>query len=263
MRFDIITVMPQMLDAITHYGVTSRAVQKGLIQVKAWNPRKHTSDVHQTVDDRPYGGGPGMVMKPEPLLATVNEIKTDVASAYTQSSDCSANGGNEEPKVIYLSPQGKRFEQRHAQALAEEGRPLVFLAGRYEGVDERLIDLVVDEEYSIGDYVLSGGELGAMVMIDAIARLLPNVLGHSESAQQDSFTDGLLDCPHYTRPELFEGQAVPSVLLSGNHAAIDCWRREQALLRTQARRPDLFDEWVKKDELSDQDHLLLNNKQVK
>ncbi len=237
MRFDIVTVMPGMFNAIKEYGVSSRAVEQGTIQIECHNPREHTTDRHNTVDDRPYGGGPGMVMKAEPLLASIQKVKAQAAAGT---------------KVAYLSPQGKTLTQADACELAQ--RPgMILLAGRYEGVDERLIDAVVDEEWSIGDYVLSGGELGAMVLIDAVARMVPGVLGHEQSAQQDSFMDGLLDCPHYTRPEVFEGKAVPKVLLSGNHKAIAEWRRMQALGRTQARRPEL----IKKCELSDQDHLLL------
>lgn len=237
MRFDVITVMPGMFNAIRDFGVSSRAVEQGTIQVECHNPREHTTDRHNTVDDRPYGGGPGMVMKPGPLLASIKEVKAQAAAGT---------------KVVYLSPQGKQFTQADACELAQSPG-LILLAGRYEGVDERLLEQAVDAEYSIGDYVLSGGELGAMVMIDAIARMVPDVLGHADSAQQDSFMDGLLDCPHYTRPEVFEGKAVPKVLLSGNHKAIAEWRKMQALGRTQARRPDL----IKKRELSDQDHLLL------
>lgn len=237
MQFHVITVMPGMFEAITEYGVSSRGVEQGLISIDCWNPRKHTTDRHQTVDDRPYGGGPGMVMKPEPLLASIAEAKA-AAPAGT--------------KVAYMSPQGKPLTQQAVCELAQ--RPgLILLAGRYEGVDERVLEAAVDEEWSIGDYVLSGGELAAMVMIDSIARMVPGVLGHEDSAQQDSFMEGLLDCPHYTRPEVFEGRAVPKVLLSGNHAAIDRWRHIQALGRTQERRPDLLE----KRELSDQDHLLL------
>lgn len=229
--------MPGMFSAIKDFGVSSRAVEKGTIQIECHNPREHTADRHNTVDDRPYGGGPGMVMKAEPLLASIQAVKAQAA---------------EGTKVAYLSPQGKTLTQADACELAQ--RPgMILLAGRYEGVDERLLEAVVDEEWSIGDYVLSGGELGAMVLIDAVARMVPGVLGHAESAQQDSFMDGLLDCPHYTRPEVFEGKAVPKVLLSGDHKAIATWRRMQALGRTQARRPEL----IKKRELSDQDHLLL------
>lgn len=226
-----------MLNAIKDFGVSGRAVEQGTIQIECHNPREHTTDRHNTVDDRPYGGGPGMVMKAGPLLASIQEVKAQ-AAAGTQ--------------VAYLSPQGKTLTQIDVCELAQ--RPgVILLAGRYEGVDERLLEEVVDEEWSIGDYVLSGGELGAMVLIDAVARMVPGVLGHEQSAQQDSFMDGLLDCPHYTRPEVFEGKAVPKVLLSGNHKAIAEWRRMQALGRTQVRRPDL----MKKRELSDQDHLLL------
>lgn len=237
MRFDVITVMPGMFEAISQYGVTSRGMQQGAVELHCWNPRQHTSDRHHTVDDRPYGGGPGMVMKPEPLKASIDEVRAAAPSS----------------KVVYLSPQGRRFDQAAARKMAESPG-LILLCGRYEGVDERLIQNAVDEEWSIGDFVLSGGELGAMVMIDAIARLVPGVLGHEDSAQQDSFMQGLLDCPHFTRPEVFEDESVPSVLLSGNHAEIARWRRQQALGRTQQRRPDL----LKKCELSDEDHLLLD-----
>lgn len=229
--------MPGMFEAISQYGVTSRGVDQGKIELHCWNPRRHTSDRHQTVDDRPYGGGPGMVMKPEPLQASIDEVRAAAPSS----------------KVVYLSPQGRRFNQAAARELSQSSG-LILLCGRYEGVDERLIQNAVDEEWSIGDFVLSGGELGAMVMIDAIARLVPGVLGHEDSAQQDSFMQGLLDCPHFTRPEVYEGEAVPSVLLSGNHAEIARWRRQQALGRTLQRRPDLLE----KCELSDEDHLLLD-----
>jgi tRNA (guanine37-N1)-methyltransferase len=189
-----------------------------------WNPRDYTHDVHRTVDDRPYGGGPGMVMMVEPLMAAIEAAK----EAAPQS------------KVLYLSPQGKRFDQSAAQQLAK-GDGMILIAGRYEGIDERLIDAFVDEEWSIGDFVLSGGELPAMVMMDSIIRLLPGALGHADSAEQDSFTDGLLDCPHYTRPEEILGRTVPEVLKSGNHELIRQWRLKQALGRTWLRRPDLLE----------------------
>lgn len=226
MRVDVITLFPQMFSAVTDAGVTGRAVQKGILQVNTWNPRDYAKDNYRTVDDRPYGGGPGMVMMVEPLRDAIRAAKkaeTGVA------------------KVIYLSPQGKQLSQQALATLATEER-LILMAGRYEGIDERLIEAEVDEEWSIGDYVLSGGELPAMVMIDGMARLIPGVLGHEDSAVQDSFVSGLLDCPHYTRPEEFEGHLVPEVLTSGDHKAIERWRLKQALGRTYERRPDLLEE---------------------
>lgn len=205
-------------------GMPARAQQGGQLTLAYFNPRDYTSDKHRTVDDRPYGGGPGMVMLAEPLALAIAAAKAAAPKAAP---------------VIYLSPQGIPLVQDKVNQLAQHDA-LILLAGRYEGVDERLITALVDSEYSIGDYVLSGGELPAMVLIDAIARLLPGVLGHELSAQQDSFMDGLLDCPHYTRPEVYQGQPVPKVLLSGNHAAIAAWRKEQSLRRTLLRRPELL-----------------------
>jgi tRNA (guanine37-N1)-methyltransferase len=217
-----------MIRAVTEFGITRRAVENGLLEVATVNPRDFTEDRHRTVDDRPFGGGPGMVMKVAPLQGAIQAAKQ-------------AAGSN--AKVIYLSPQGRTLDQAAVEKLAQESA-LVLIAGRYEGIDERLIDAEVDEQISIGDFVLSGGELPAMVLLDAVARRLPGVLGHEDSAEQDSFTGdyvNLLDCPHYTRPEVFEGRAVPEVLLSGNHAAIERWRRKQALGRTATRRPDLLE----------------------
>ncbi|MEJ2394631.1 MAG: tRNA (guanosine(37)-N1)-methyltransferase TrmD [Candidatus Thiodiazotropha sp.] len=224
MRFDVITLMPAMFAALTGEGVVGRAIDKGLAELKLWNPRDYTTDVHRTVDDRPYGGGPGMVMKYPPLQQAIEAARQETPDA----------------RVIYLSPQGRRFDQTVARRIATSGSPLLLIAGRYEGIDERIIERYIDEEWSIGDYVLSGGELPAMVMLDAVIRLLPGVLGDADSAQQDSFMDGLLDCPHYTRPETIDGMAVPAVLQSGNHDAIRQWRLQQALLRTWMRRPDLL-----------------------
>ena len=222
MRFDVVTLFPEWVKTVALQGVVGRAAAKNLITLDCVNPRDFTNDVHRTVDDRPYGGGPGMVMKPDCLLRAVRTAQQK-------------NAG----KVLYMSPQGKPLTQGIMQQLtAEDG--LIILCGRYEGVDERVLSLVVDEEYSLGDYVLSGGELGAMVLIDGLSRLLPGVLGHEDSAQQDSFTDGLLDCPHYTRPEKFEALAVPDVLRSGDHAAIAKWRRKQSLGVTWLKRPDLL-----------------------
>ncbi|MEJ2423940.1 MAG: tRNA (guanosine(37)-N1)-methyltransferase TrmD [Candidatus Thiodiazotropha sp.] len=224
MRFDVITLMPGMFEALKSEGVVGRAIARGLAQLELWNPRDYTSDVHRTVDDRPYGGGPGMVMKYQPLQQAIE-------------SAC-AEAGN--PRVVYLSPQGRRFSQCQARAIAEGNKPLLLIAGRYEGIDERVIERYVDEEWSIGDYVLSGGELAAMVVLDSVIRLLPGALGDAESAQQDSFMDGLLDCPHYTRPDEIDSMSVPAVLQSGNHEAIRRWRLQQALSRTHTRRPDLL-----------------------
>jgi len=223
MRFDLVSVMPDMFRALTEQGVCARALKRGLAELVVWNPRDFTADLHRTVDDRPYGGGPGMVMMAEPLEAAIEAAKATAPSS----------------RVAYLSPQGRRFDQQAARELAE--RPgLILVAGRYEGIDERVIDRCVDEEWSLGDYVLSGGELAAMVMMDAVIRLLPGTLGAADSAQQDSYMDGLLDCPHYTRPELSGGRGVPAVLLSGNHEAIRRWRLQQSLGRTWLRRPDLL-----------------------
>jgi len=218
-----------MLNAVSNYGVTGQAVKKGLIQVKVWNPRDFTHDKHRTVDDRPYGGGPGMLMKIQPLR-----------DAITAAQQSAKQMTGQQPKIIYLSPQGKKLDQNGVEELALK-TPLVLVAGRYEGIDERIIDTVVDEEWSVGDYVLSGGELPAMILIDAISRLVPGTLGHRDSAREDSFFDGLLDCPHYTRPELIYNRRVPDVLLSGHHASIQRWRLKQALGRTWLRRIDLLD----------------------
>lgn len=225
-RFRVISLFPEMFQAFTQQGVTGRAVKKGLISVETHNPRDFTHDKHRTVDDRPYGGGPGMLMMVQPLADAIAAAKQAAA---------------QDSKVIYLSPQGRTLDQNGVKALTKHS-DLILLAGRYEGIDERLIQSQIDEEISIGDYVLSGGELPAMVLMDAIARLLPGVLGHSESATQDSFTQGLLDCPHYTRPENLDGQCVPPVLLSGDHEKIRQWRLKQSLGRTWQRRPELLND---------------------
>lgn len=236
MRIDVVTLFPQMFGMLRDYGVTGRAVERGIVQLEFWNPRDYAPDRYGSVDDRPYGGGPGMVMLVQPLRD---------ALAQAQRS------GSAGP-VIYLSPQGRRLDQ--AALLTMAARPsLILIAGRYEGVDERLIEMEVDEEWSIGDYVLSGGELAAMVVIDGITRLLPGVLGHEDSARQDSFGNGLLDYPHYTRPEIFEGCKVPEVLLSGNHKEIARWRLKQAVGRTWLRRQDLLE----RTSLSAQEQILL------
>ncbi len=228
MRFGIITLFPEMFRAITEHGVTGRAVKEGLIEVQTWNPRDYTHDKYQTVDDRPYGGGPGMLMKIQPLRDAIHAAKTAVGPGA---------------KVVYLSPQGRKLDQSGVQELAQAEK-LILVAGRYEGIDERVVETEIDEEWSIGDYVLTGGELAAMTLIDAVSRFVPGTLGHKDSAQEDSFAEGLLDCPHYTRPEQFEGMQVPEVLLSGNHERIRLWRLKQALQRTLNRRPDLLTERV-------------------
>jgi tRNA (guanine37-N1)-methyltransferase len=214
-----------MFSALTDYGVSGRAVDNGLVDIAYFNPREFTQDKHRTVDDRPYGGGPGMVMLLEPLLRAVETAKDWIAG---------------ETKVVYLSPQGQLLDQGAVNKFAEVDN-VILISGRYEGIDERLIDSVVDEEWSIGDYVLSGGELPSMVLLDALIRQMPGVLGHEDSAAQDSFATGLLDCPHYSRPDSFEGQDVPAVLLSGDHEKIRRWRLQQSLLRTQQRKPKLLD----------------------
>ena len=224
MEIAVVTLFPDMFKALTDYGVTGRAVQRGVVRLSCWNPRDYTEDRHRTVDDRPYGGGPGMVMRVEPLSAAIGAAR---------------GAAGEGSRVIYLSPQGRRLDQSGVNELAALSG-LVLVAGRYEGIDERVIVTQVDEEWSIGDYVLSGGELAAMVIIDALTRRLPGALGHEDSAQDDSFAGGLLEYPHYTRPEDVAGLKVPEVLLSGDHQAILRWRRKQALGRTWVRRPDLL-----------------------
>lgn len=228
MHVGIVTLFPEMFDAIAQYGVTRRAINNERVVLKFFNPRDFTEDKHRTVDDRPYGGGPGMVMRTEPLLKAVNAAKA-------WQKDVSGIAGS----VIYLSPQGEQLSQVGVKRLSQQGN-LILVAGRYEGVDERFIKTCVDQEWSIGDYVVSGGELPAMVLLDAVMRLLPGVLGDASSASQDSFEYGLLDCPHYTRPEFFNGEGVPEELMSGDHQKIAQWRLKQSLGRTQARRPDLL-----------------------
>ncbi len=227
MRFDVISLFPEMFAAITDCGITSRAFKQGIYSLHVTNPRDFTLDVHKTVDDRPYGGGPGMVMLAEPLAQAIRQVKQAQQAEGLQ------------PHVIHLSPRGKPLTHEKVMQLA--GRQgLILLASRYEGVDQRVLDTLVDEEISVGDYVLSGGELPAMTLIDAIVRQLPGALGDADSAAEDSFVNGLLDYPHYTRPEVFEGLAVPEVLRSGNHAKIKAWRLKQSLALTRAKRPDLL-----------------------
>ena len=225
MRFDVITLFPEMILDGAGYGVTGKAIEQNIVGLSVWNPRDYTHDKHRTVDDRPYGGGPGMVMKYQPLCDAVNDARK--------------NKENIDSKVIYLSPQGKQITQ-DLLVEASQASQLILVAGRYEGIDERFIDAMCDEEWSLGDYVISGGELAALVVIDAVTRLIPGVLGDENSAKQDSHMDGLLDCPHYTRPEQGELGGTPDVLLSGNHQLINRWRMKQALGRTAIRRPDLI-----------------------
>ena len=237
MRIDVVTLFPEMIRERAAYGIQGRAIDNGLLALETWNPRDFSEDRHRAVDDRPYGGGPGMVMQVQPLRAAIRQA---------QAVDVPA-------PVIYLSPQGARFDQDKARALAGLER-FILVAGRYEGIDERLIELEVNEELSVGDYVLSGGELPALIVIDAVTRLLPGALGDADSAQQDSFMDGLLDYPHYTRPEAIDGLPVPAVLTGGNHAEIRRWRHKQALGRTWRRRPDLLEAM----QLDEEQQILLN-----
>ena len=231
MRIDVVTLFPEMIDHAARFGVAGRALQRGLWRLAVWNPRDFVTDRHRTVDDRPYGGGPGMVMLAEPLASALA-----AARSAQRSEGCTA------PRTLYLSPAGTPLSHRRVAELAAGGDAtgLVLLAGRYEGIDQRLFECCVDEEVAIGDFVVSGGELPALMLIDAVLRLRPGVLNDAESALQDSFAAGLLDCPHYTRPEEYEGKRVPEVLLSGHHEAIRVWRLQQALGRTWERRPDLL-----------------------
>ncbi len=236
MKFAVVSVLPDLITGSLQHGVVGKAANNGKIEVSVHNPRDHTLDVHRTVDDRPFGGGPGMVLMPEPTGLAIKEAKQSLPDA----------------SVVYLSPQGRLFDQALAQQWVETGA-LILLCGRYEGIDERIVDQHVDEEVSIGDFVISGGELAAAVIIDVVSRLQSGVLGHPMSAKQDSFESSLLDHPHYTRPETYNGQAVPDVLRSGDHAKIALWRRQQSIKRTQERRPDLLQEAILDD--SDKQYL--------
>ena len=234
-RFDVITLFPELVQDACSQGVTGRAVERGLATLQCWNPRDVTEDVHRTIDDRPYGGGPGMVMMAEPLdriLLQVREVSPD-------------------SKLVYLSPQGRPITQA---LLGEQQQNLILLCGRYEGIDERFIEAQVEEEWSLGDFVLSGGEVAAIAVVDALTRQIPGALGHEQSANQDSFMHGLLDCPHYTRPERWQGKAVPDVLIGGHHEKIERWRLKQSLGRTWQRRPDLLESRG----LNDEERKLLN-----
>ncbi|WP_322998364.1 tRNA (guanosine(37)-N1)-methyltransferase TrmD [Castellaniella sp.] len=252
MRFDLITLFPEMFAAICDQGVSGRAHQRGLWSLHAWNPRDFTHDVHRTVDDRPFGGGPGMVMMAEPLAQAVQAIRAARQQAGADAADRLA-------PVVLLSPAGRVHDQAGARHWAGT-TGAILVCGRYEGIDQRFIDRYVDQEISLGDFVLSGGELGAMVLIDSVVRLLPGVLHDAESAEQDSFNPaltGLLDSPHYTRPEVWDDTAVPDTLLSGHHARISAWRRHQSLMLTAARRPDLIDRARRAGDLSLQDEATL------
>ena len=241
-QFDVVTLFPEMFESVTGSGVTGRARERKLYELVLWNPRSFAVNSYRTVDDRPYGGGPGMVMMAEPL-----------EKALTAARQRQKSAGVTRARTVYLSPQGRPLEHRRVMEYAAL-QGLTLLAGRYEGVDERLIARAVDEEISLGDYVLTGGELAAMVVIDAVVRQMPGALGDADSAGQDSFANGLLDCPHYTRPEVYEGEEVPPVLLSGNHAEIARWRLKQALGRTWRRRPELLE----KRGLSAEERMLLD-----
>lgn len=229
--FGVITIFPAMFDAIKDYGITSQGIERGFFQLETFFLRDYTFNRHKTVDDRPFGGGPGMLLKPEPLALAVQDAKQRAQAAGFVP---------EQIKVILLSPQGTVFKHAHSVAMAQDDQAYIFVCGRYEGVDQRFIDKYVDQEWSLGDFVLTGGELGAMMMIDAIIRHLPGLLNHDLSAVEDSFANGLLDCPHYTRPEVFEGVGVPEVLMSGHHEKIALWRLEQAMERTYRLRPELI-----------------------
>jgi len=238
MNISVVTLFPDLVKGVVAEGVVGRAQKRGQMHLECINPRDFASDIHRTVDDRPYGGGPGMVMRADCLVKAIRHQREKTGGA----------------KVIYLSPQGRQLTQSMLAQLSEQSN-VILVCGRYEGIDERVVELEIDEEWSIGDYVLSGGELAAMVVIDGVTRLLPGVLGHNESAVEDSFTEGVLDHPHYTRPDSFEGLGVPKVLLSGDHQRIKKWRRQQSLGRSQLRRPDL----MRQKELSEQDSVLLTD----
>jgi tRNA (guanine37-N1)-methyltransferase len=245
-RFDVISLFPDMFDAVLDHGITRRALDRGLFQFRAWNPRDFTDDPHRTVDDRPYGGGPGMLMQAEPLDRAINAVEAELASEDLT------------PWVVHFSPRGRPLDHQRVMELKDaalnEKRALVLLCGRYEGIDERLLRRRVNEEISLGDFVLSGGELPALALMDAVIRQLPGALNDADSAVEESFAAGLLDCPHYTRPEVWQGEAVPEVLKGGNHAAIAKWRLQQSLRLTRTHRPDM----LKKRGVSPQEQDLLD-----
>ncbi|AEA59671.1 tRNA (guanosine(37)-N1)-methyltransferase TrmD [Burkholderia gladioli] len=247
MQFDVVTLFPEMFHALTDWGITSRAVKQGRFGLRTWNPRDFTTDNYRTVDDRPYGGGPGMVMLAKPLEAAIGAAKAAQAEQGIAST-----------RVVMMSPQGAPLTHERVVRMADEPG-VVLLCGRYEAIDQRLLDRCVDEEISLGDFVLSGGELPAMALMDAVVRLLPGVLNDAQSAVQDSFVDGLLDCPHYTRPEEYDGVRVPDVLLGGHHAEIEKWRRQEALRNTWLKRPDLIERARSQQLLSRADEVWLAN----
>lgn len=244
MQIGIVTLFPEMFAAVADYGITGRACRESIVTLRCWNPRDFTNDRHRTVDDRPFGGGPGMLMKTEPLQAAIAAAKaglnTEVAGAVDKVVD---DDDVVVPTVIYLSPQGRKLDQQGVVELAAR-KKLVLVCGRYQGIDERVLCNDIDEEWSIGDYVLSGGELAAMVLVDALTRYQPEALGHEGSAAADSFADGLLDCPQYTRPQEYKGESVPEVLLGGNHEHIRIWRLKQSLGNTWLKRPDLLEKMM-------------------
>ena len=245
MDFEVVTLFPEMVDHAARFGVTGRAIERGIWRLRCWNPRDYAADAYRSIDDRPYGGGPGMVMMAEPLARCLRAVAARRASEHGAPA-----------RVVHLSPQGARLDQQRVAKLALEPA-LTLLCGRYEAIDQRLLDGLVDEEVSIGDFVVSGGELPALALVDAVVRLLPGVMNDAGSTAQDSFSDGLLDCPHYTRPETFEGQAAPAVLLSGHHVRIARWRREASLRTTAARRPDLIERARADGRLSAEDEAFL------
>ena len=233
MQINVITLFPEMFTAITECGITSKAAKQGLIELDYFNPREFTTDKHRTVDDKPYGGGPGMLMKTEPLVAAIKAARSGLR----------ARGANLEAKVAYLSPQGRVLDQAGVLELASRDS-LILVCGRYQGIDQRVIDQEVDEEWSVGNFVLSGGELAAMALIDAVTRLQPGAVGDKDSVSQDSFSNGLLHWPEYTKPKVFNNQSVPNVLLSGDHEAIRKWRLKQSLVATRNKRPELISKKV-------------------
>ncbi|WP_371325517.1 tRNA (guanosine(37)-N1)-methyltransferase TrmD [Dechloromonas sp. ZY10] len=247
MRFDCVSIFPEMFAAVTQSGITRRALEEGRWAWQGWNPRDFAENAWRRVDDRPFGGGPGMLMQAAPLEKAIASAKAAQSAVGVVRS-----------RVIYLSPQGRPLTHARVMELAAADEGLILLCGRYEGIDERLIERCVDEEISVGDFVLSGGELPAMVLIDAVVRQLPGVLGDAASATEDSFVDGLLDCPHYTRPEVYEGQGVPAVLLSGDHKKIRRWRLKQSLQRTRERRPELLANWLAQRSLTAEETQLLS-----
>lgn len=242
MRFDLLTIFPEFFAGPFDFGMIKRARQQGLIEINIHNLRSFTTDKHQITDDRPFGGGDGMVMKPEPIFRAVETLLGGERVETDKDAEAGEGVGTKKRRraVVLLSPQGRLFSQADAARFAAECMQMIFICGRYEGVDERVNEALVTDEISIGDYVLTGGELPAMVVIDAVTRLLPGVLGSETSALNDSFSDGLLDCPHYTRPAEFRGRRVPEILLSGHHAEVARWRRRQAILKTLKTRPELL-----------------------